>query len=82
MRPKIALRGRWCHIIVLNVKAPSEDKIDDVKDRIYEELKCVFDTFSKIICENFVTRFHAKVDKEDIFKQKIGNIRKYSASTS
>jgi hypothetical protein len=25
------LRGRWCHIIVLNVHAPTEDKTDDVK---------------------------------------------------
>jgi hypothetical protein len=28
----IILRGRWCHIIVLNVHAPTEDKTDDVKD--------------------------------------------------
>jgi hypothetical protein len=28
----IILRCRWCHIIVLNVHAPTEDKIDDVKD--------------------------------------------------
>jgi hypothetical protein len=26
----IILRGRWCHIIVLNVHAPTEDIIDDV----------------------------------------------------
>ena len=28
----IALRGRWCNIIVLNVHAPSEDKSDGSKD--------------------------------------------------
>jgi hypothetical protein len=28
----ITLRGCWCHIIVLNVHVPTEDKIDDVKD--------------------------------------------------
>jgi hypothetical protein len=28
----IVLRGRWCHIIVLDVHAPTDDKIDDVKD--------------------------------------------------
>ena len=28
----IALRGRWCNIIVLNVHAPREDKCDDTKD--------------------------------------------------
>jgi hypothetical protein len=29
--PYIILRGRWLHIIVLNVHAPTEDKTDDVK---------------------------------------------------
>jgi hypothetical protein len=28
----IILNDRWCHIIVLNVHAPTEDKTDDVKD--------------------------------------------------
>jgi hypothetical protein len=37
----IILRGRWCDIIVLNVHAPKEDKIDDIKDRFYEELEQV-----------------------------------------
>jgi hypothetical protein len=27
----IILRGRWYHVIVLNVHAPTEDKTDDVK---------------------------------------------------
>jgi hypothetical protein len=35
----IILRGRWFHIIVLNVHAPTEDKTDDVKDGFYEELE-------------------------------------------
>jgi hypothetical protein len=29
--PYIILRGRWCHIIVLNVHAPTEDKTDYVR---------------------------------------------------
>jgi hypothetical protein len=36
------LRGRWCDITVLNVHAPTEDKIDDVKDSFYKELERVF----------------------------------------
>jgi hypothetical protein len=28
----IILRGRWCDIIVLNVHAPTEDKIDDMEN--------------------------------------------------
>jgi hypothetical protein len=43
----IILRGRWCHIIVLNVHAPTKDKTDDVKDSFYEELERVFDKFLK-----------------------------------
>jgi hypothetical protein len=41
----IILRGCWCDIIVLNVHAPTEDEIDDVKDRFYEELEQVFCKF-------------------------------------
>jgi hypothetical protein len=43
----ITLSGRWCDIIVLNVHAPTEDKIHDVKDSFYEELERVFDKFPK-----------------------------------
>jgi hypothetical protein len=37
----IIVRGRWCHIIVLSVHAPTEDKTDDVKDIFYEEVESV-----------------------------------------
>jgi hypothetical protein len=43
----IILRGWWCDIIVLNVHAPTWDKVDYVKDSFYEELECVFDKFPK-----------------------------------
>jgi hypothetical protein len=43
----IILRGRRCDIIVMNVHAPAEDKIDDIKDRFYEELEHVFVKFLK-----------------------------------
>jgi hypothetical protein len=39
----IILRGRWCNIIVLNVHAPCDYKIDNVKDSFYKELRRVFD---------------------------------------
>jgi hypothetical protein len=43
----ITLIGSWCHIINLNVHAPTEDKISDVKDSFYEELERVLDKFPK-----------------------------------
>jgi hypothetical protein len=45
----VILRGRWYHISVLNVRAPTEDKTEDVKDSFYEELERVFDTFRNTI---------------------------------
>jgi hypothetical protein len=43
----IILRGRWCHVIVLNVHVPTEDKTDDVMDSNYEALERVVDKFAK-----------------------------------
>jgi hypothetical protein len=43
----IILRRRWYDIIVLNVHAPTEDKINYIKDRLYEELERIFDKFPK-----------------------------------
>jgi hypothetical protein len=45
----IILRGRWCHIIVLNVHAAAEDKADDVKDSFSEGLERVFDKFRNLL---------------------------------
>jgi hypothetical protein len=41
----VILGGRWCDTIVLNVHAPTEDTIDDVKGRFYEKRERVFDKF-------------------------------------
>jgi exonuclease III len=62
----IILRGRWCHIFVLNVHAPTEDKTDDVKDSFYEELERVFDKFPKYLMKILLGDFNAKVGREDI----------------
>jgi hypothetical protein len=69
----IILRGLWCHIIILNVHAPTEGKTDDVKDSIYEELERAFDKFPKYHMKILLGDFNAKVGREDIFKPTIGN---------
>jgi hypothetical protein len=51
----IILRDHWCNI-VLNVQAPCEDKTDDVKDSIYEELGRVFDQFPRYNMKNLLMR--------------------------
>jgi hypothetical protein len=65
----IILRGRWCHIIVLNDHAPTEDKTGDVKDSFYKQLECVFNKFPKYQMKNLLRDFNAKVGKEDILNQ-------------
>jgi hypothetical protein len=68
----IILRGRWCHIIVLKVHAPTEDKTDDVKDSFYEKSERVFDKFPKYHMKILLGDFNAKVGRGNIFKPTIG----------
>ena len=56
----IVLRGCWCNIIVLNVHAPIEEKSDDSKDSIYEELEQVFDHFPTYPMETLLGYFLQK----------------------
>jgi hypothetical protein len=48
MMSYIIIRGRRCHIIVLNIRAPSQDKINGVLDSFYEEMESVFDKKSPL----------------------------------
>jgi hypothetical protein len=57
----------------VNVHAPTEDKVEDIKDRFYEELEHVFDKFPKYNIKMLLGDFDAKVGREDISKPTIGN---------
>jgi hypothetical protein len=61
----IILRGCRCHIIDLNIHAPTEDKTDGVKDSFYEELEPMFDKFPKYHMKALLGDFNAKVGRED-----------------
>jgi exonuclease III len=71
----VILRGRWCDIIILNVHAPTEDKINDIKERIYEELEHVFGKFPKYHMKILLGDFNADVGREDIANRTIWNDR-------
>jgi hypothetical protein len=53
----IFLRGRLCNMIVSNVHALSEEKIDDTKASFYEELEQVYPSFSQLTYKNSISRF-------------------------
>jgi hypothetical protein len=67
----IILRGRWCHIVVLNVHAPTEGKIDYVKDTFYEELERVLDKLPKYHMKILLGDFNAKVDGETFLNRQL-----------
>jgi hypothetical protein len=52
----IVLRGNWCHIIVLNMHAPSQEKSDDSKDFFMRNYNRFF-IFSPVPYENSFMRF-------------------------
>jgi len=62
-----------CNIILLNVYASSEEKSNDSKDSFYEELEQVFDHFPKYDMKILLGDFNASLEREDIFKQAVGN---------
>jgi hypothetical protein len=64
----IILRGRWFHIIVSNVHAPTVDKTDNLKDSFYQELERVFDKFLKYHAKILLGDFNGKVGREHSFK--------------
>jgi hypothetical protein len=70
---QLILRGHCCHIIVLNVHAPTEKKSGDVKNSFYEELERVFDKFPKYHMKILLGDFNAKLSREAIFNPTIGN---------
>jgi hypothetical protein len=67
----ITLRGHWCHFIVLNIHAPTEDKIDDVMDSFYEELERVLDKFPKNHMKILLGDFNAKVGSDMFSNQQL-----------
>jgi 23S rRNA C2498 (ribose-2'-O)-methylase RlmM len=63
----IILKGHWCHIIVLNVHTPIQDKTNEVKDSFYEELDRVLDIFPKYRMKILLGNSNAKVGREYIY---------------
>jgi hypothetical protein len=53
--------------------APTEDKIDYVKDSFYDELDRAFDKFHKYHTKILLGDFNTKVGREGIFKLTAGN---------
>jgi hypothetical protein len=67
--PYKILRGRWCHIIVLNVHARTEDKTDDLS--FYKELEYIFDKFHKYRMK-IMLDFNAEVGRNFFLNLQLG----------
>jgi hypothetical protein len=64
----IILSGRWCDVIVLNVRASREDKINGTKGSFCEKLERVFDKFSKYHTKILLGDFNAKKGRKAHFQ--------------
>ena len=60
------LRGHRFDIMVLNAQAPTGDKCDYLKHRVYEELEQVFDHFPEYHMKILLGDFNAKLRREDL----------------
>jgi exonuclease III len=71
--PHVIQRAQWCHNIVLNIHAPTEDRTVEVKHSFYKKLESVFDKFSKNHMKILLGDFNVKVSEKDICKPTTGN---------
>jgi hypothetical protein len=67
----IIMRGRYCHIIALNVHAPTKDKTDDVKDSFNEEVERVFDKIPKYYMKLLLGGFGARVTRKTFLNRQL-----------
>jgi hypothetical protein len=74
----IILRGRWCHIIVLNVHALTEDRNDYVKQTIGNKSLHEIGNDNRVRLVNFATSKNLRV-KNTMFPHR--NIHKYTWSS-
>jgi hypothetical protein len=74
----ITLRSHWCDVLLI-VHAPTEDKCDEMKDSVCEEMKCVFDHFLKYHMKILLGNFSAKAGKKKFSNQHSG-MRVYEIS--
>jgi hypothetical protein len=67
------LKGLWCHISVVNLHSPPENKGGNEKRNVRAELKEVFEKFSYVPNAYFLLEFRAKLAIYGIFKLRIIN---------
>jgi hypothetical protein len=67
-----SLKPQPTTLLRVPVHAPTQDKIDDMKDSFFEEPEGIFDKFPKYHMK-ILLDFSAKVGREDILKPRIRN---------
>ena len=73
----IFLRGPWCNIIVLNVHAPSEEKVMIQKTVFMRNRSSFFYHFPKYHMKILLGDFNAKVQRERILSNRQLGMRVY-----
>mgnify|MGYP005985764973 CR=1 FL=1 len=75
--------GQNQNLFVLNIHPPTEEKEDDVKDALYEEMDRVIDKIPKRdIIIIIMGDANAKVGREEIYKEIVGKHSKHEESNN
>jgi len=68
----IELKCRLYIMFLINCYAPTEDKIDDIKNQLYEDLDMLCDTLPAGKPKIGLGKFNAKIGNENMYKPTIG----------
>ncbi|XP_015377026.1 PREDICTED: craniofacial development protein 2-like [Diuraphis noxia] len=64
----IKISGRHFDLILINYYAPTEDKVDDIKEKFYDELETEVNSLPTHSLKMIVGDFNAKIDREHIYR--------------
>lgn len=68
----LRVKGKFFNMSLINIHAPTEDKVDEDKELFYEELENAYDSCRANDIKIVIGDINAKIGKEEIYQEYIG----------
>jgi exonuclease III len=78
---KLKVKGKFYNMTLINVYAPTEDKVEEIKKQFYKELQRTQDRVPKHEVTIILGDMNAKLGKEKVFSQIVGHHTLHDIST-
>jgi hypothetical protein len=65
----LRLKGKFYNITLINVQAPTEEKMEEEKDTFYDDLQKVYDKVPKYDIVTILGVLNAKIGKEKVYER-------------